>query len=140
MKKTIVFFLLFYFCIVSGVISQNPERFFSTEELILPGTYYYPEHWPASQWERDIKKMAELGFEFTHFGEFGWAAMEPEEGKYDFSWLDEAVRLAEKHGLKVIMCTPTPTPPAWLTSKHPDVLVKSDNGQVIQHGARQQAS
>lgn len=140
MKKTITFFLLIYLFFVSNLFSQSPDRFFPVEELILPGTYYYPEQWPSSQWERDIKKMAELGFEFTHFGEFAWSAMEPEEGKYDFSWLDESVRLAEKYGLKVIMCTPTPTPPAWLTNKYPDILVKSNSGQVIQHGARQQAS
>lgn len=38
--------------------------------------------------------------------------MEPEEGEYHFEWLDRAVSLAEKYGLKVIMCTPTPTPPS----------------------------
>lgn len=140
MKKTIGLLLLLNFFVVSSLFSQVAGRFFKTEELMLPGTYYYPEHWSSSQWERDIKNMADLGFEFTHFGEFAWSAMEPEEGKYDFSWLDEAVRLAEKYGLKVIMCTPTPTPPAWLTTKHPDVLVVNDNGQTIRHGARQQAS
>lgn len=137
-EKIIVAFLLLIYPLCG--FSQDPNRFFPKEDLILSGTYYYPEHWDKSQWERDIKKMAELGFDFTHFGEFAWANMEPEEGKYDFEWLDEAVRLAQKHGLKVIMCTPTPTPPAWLTEKHPEVLVVNDNGQRIEHGGRQQAS
>ena len=47
-----------------------------------------------------------MGIKFTHFAEFAWAMMEPEEGKYDFEWLDRAVSLAKKYGLKVIMCTP----------------------------------
>ena len=69
-----------------------------------------------------------MGIKFTHFAEFAWAMMEPEEGKYDFEWLDRAVSLAEKYGLKVIMCTPTPTPPAWLPKKYPDILIQRDNG------------
>ena len=44
--------------------------------------------------------------------EFAWAQLEPEEGKYDFAWLDKAVALAAKYDLKVIMCTSTATPPA----------------------------
>jgi beta-galactosidase len=127
-------------CCQITVDGRSPARFFPSEDLMLFGSYYYPEQWPASQWERDIKKMAEMGFEFTHFGEFAWSAMEPEEGKYDFRWLDEAVRLAGKYGLKVVLCTPTPTPPAWLTDKHPDVLAVNKHGMQVQHGGRQQAS
>ena len=84
--------------------------------------------------------MSGLGFDFTHYGEFAWAFMEPEEGKYDFAWLDKAVELAGRYNLKVVMCTPTPTPPAWLTQKHPDILMVNDDGRTVQHGARQQAS
>jgi tetratricopeptide (TPR) repeat protein len=71
--------------------------------------------------------MAELGFEFTHFGEFAWAFFEPSDGTFDFAWLDRALGLAEKHGLKVILCTPTPCPPAWLGEKFPEIyLVRGD--------------
>ena len=57
------------------------------------GVYYYPEHWPQEQWDRDFAKMEEMGFEFVHMGEFAWAFMEPEEGRFDFAWLDRAVEL-----------------------------------------------
>jgi beta-galactosidase len=120
--------------------AQKAEKFFDKKDLMLVGSYYYPEQWPESNWERDIKKMGSLGFEFTHFGEFAWSTMEPEEGKYNFEWLDKAVALAEKYNIKVVLCTPTPTPPAWLTQKHPDVLMVNAEGRTIQHGARQQAS
>lgn len=122
----------------NDVKSQN--TIFPDSELFATGVYYYPEHWPQEQWERDLKNIADLGFEFTHFGEFAWAFMEPEEGKYDFEWLDRAVELAAKYGLKVIMCTPTPTPPAWLTHKHPEVMIKNSSGVSAVHGTRQQAS
>lgn len=135
-----IFFPILAFVNSAGASTGDPSRFFVPDSLILPGVYYYPEQWPESQWERDFRNMAECGFEFTHFGEFAWAAMEPEEGRFDFQWLDKAVRMASEQGLKIIMCTPTPTPPAWLTHKHPDVLVVSSTGQRIEHGARQQAS
>lgn len=121
--------------------SQSPvDKCFPKEELFALGSYYYPEQWDSSQWERDLKKMSEMGINFTHFAEFAWAMMEPEEGKYNFEWLDKAVALAGKYGLKVILCTPTPTPPVWLSKKYPDILIQRDNGVTIQHGRRQHAS
>ncbi len=118
----------------------NPESYFHKADLMTIGTYYYPEHWPKEQWAKDLKKMADIGFEFTHFGEFAWAFIEPEEGKFDFTWLDEAVALAHQNGIKVIMCTSTPTPPAWLAQKHPEILMVNDEGTTMQHGSRQQIS
>ncbi|MDD4513984.1 beta-galactosidase [Massilibacteroides sp.] len=121
--------------------SQSPvDQSFSKKDLFALGSYYYPEQWNESQWERDLKKMSEMGIQFTHFGEFAWGMLEPEEGKYDFEWLDKAVSLAEKYGLKVIMCTPSPTPPVWLSKNYPDILTQRDNGVNIQHGRRQHAS
>jgi beta-galactosidase len=120
--------------------AQTSEKFFPKKDLMTIGSYYYPEQWPRQYWERDIKKMAEVGFDFTHYGEFAWAFIEPEEGKFDFKWLDEAVDLASKNGIKVIMCTSTPTPPAWLAQKHPEILMVNDNGITMQHGSRQQIS
>ena len=137
-KLTILITTLVTSGLVTIASAQKPV--FPDIELFATGVYYYPEHWPREQWDRDLKNMADMGFEFTHFGEFAWAFMEPEEGKYDFEWLDHAVELAAKYGLKVIMCTPTPTPPAWLTHKHPEVLIKNSLGIAAVHGTRQQAS
>jgi len=120
--------------------SSDGERYFPAEDLMNIGAYYYPEHWNEKHWERDLEKMAEMGFEFTHFGEFAWANMEPEEGKFDFTWLDKAVELAHRKGLKVIMCTPTATPPAWLTEKHPDILLVDENERKMRHGSRLHAN
>lgn len=124
------------FC--GGIFAQH--TWFNDKDLTLTGAYYYPEHWDESQWERDLKQMHELGFEFTHFAEFAWAQLEPQEGGYDFSWLDRAVALAAKYDLKVVMCTSTATPPVWLSRKYPEILLKSEDGTVQDHGARQHAS
>lgn len=128
----------FSLLVVSFLMMHNcfSQEYFKKEKLIETGVYYYPEAWDSSQWDRDFKNMAKMGFEFTHFAEFAWAMMEPAEGQFDFKWLDKAVGLAAKNGLKVIMCTPTPTPPVWLTKKYPEVLVVKENGQRAMHGTR----
>jgi len=116
------------------------KQYFKKSKLVVTGVYYYPEAWNPEQWDRDFAKMADMGFEFTHLAEFAWAQIEPEEGKYDFKWLDKAVELADKHHLKVIMCTPSATPPVWLTKKYPEVLLVKANGQTAMHGTREHYS
>ncbi len=119
---------------------QETGDYFPDQQLTTVGAYYYPEHWDESQWDRDLMKMAEMGFEFTHFAEFAWAQLEPEEGVYNFGWLDRAISLAAKHNLKVILCTSTATPPVWLVRKHPDILITNEDGTRYDHGSRQHAS
>ncbi len=128
--------------LIIGITSnaQKTKEYFSSKDLTSVGAYYYPEHWDESQWDRDLKKMADMGFEFTHFAEFAWAQLEPQEGVYDFKWLDKAVDIASKYNLKVIMCTSTATPPVWLVRKHPDVLIQHEDGTKDDHGSRQHAS
>lgn len=111
-------------------------KWWDPKELMPMGAYYYPEHWPASRWERDIKRMAAEGLKITHFGEFAWGALEPQEGVYRFGWLDTALNLCQKYGLKVMMCTPSPCPPAWLSTKYPEILITNAEGRVMRHGGR----
>ena len=133
-------FLAFLLLISTATFAQKIEQFFPKKDLTTVGVYYYPEHWDPAQWERDFQNMEKMGFEFTHFGEFAWAQLEPEEGKYDFKWLDKSLELAKKYHLKVIMCTSTATPPVWLVRKHPDVLATMEDGSKMDHGTRQHAT
>lgn len=138
MKKRLISCLM---CLaISFPVIHGQNGWFKDKDLTLTGAYYYPEHWNENEWERDLKKMHELGFEFTHFAEFAWAQLEPQEGVYDFSWLDKAVALADKYDLKVVMCTSTATPPVWLSRKYPEILLRDEQGNVMDHGARQHAS
>lgn len=141
MKISTISRLLAVVCLWGASVAASAgSKWFNPKDLILTGVYYYPEHWDESQWERDFKRMHELGFEFTHFAEFAWAQLEPEEGRYDFAWLDRAVALAAKYNLKVVMCTSTATPPVWLSRKYPEILLRNEDGTVLDHGARQHAS
>lgn len=126
--------------LVRNAEAQSADRFFNASDLMVTGTFYYPEHWPQSQWERDFQNMATMGFEYVHMAEFAWAFLEPEEGKFDFAWLDKAVELAAKNGLKVMLCTPTATIPVWMGIQYPEVYVMNSNYIRGEHGARQQNS
>ncbi len=86
------------------------------------GVCYYPEHWPRSFWPRDAEAMAELGLQFVRIGEFAWSRLEPRRGEFDFEWLDDVVELLAAAGLRIVMCTPTATPPKWLIDRWPEVL------------------
>ncbi|RMD89721.1 MAG: beta-galactosidase [Alphaproteobacteria bacterium] len=104
------------------------------------GVCYYPEHWHPEMWREDAARMAALGLRFVRIGEFAWARMEPEEGRYDWGWLDDAIATLGAAGLKVVLCTPTPTPPKWLTDRYPQVLRHAEDGLPMKHGSRRHVS
>jgi beta-galactosidase len=120
------------------VHAQNPE-WFPKRDMLTIGVYYYPEAWPQAQWARDMSNIRKLGMEFVHMGEFAWYFMEPEEGNYQFDWLEKNVSLAAQNGLKVILCTPSATPPIWLTRAHPEILMVDGRGRTMDHGSREHA-
>ena len=102
------------------------------------GAAYYPETWPLSYIPEDIELMQGAGCNVMRLGEFAWYRMEPKEGEYDFTWLHEAVdKMAEK-GILTVMCTPTCTPPRWLSVKYPEILSVDAEGRVFPHGSRRQ--
>lgn len=100
------------------------------------GVCYYPEQWPQSQWAEDARRMADLGLTWVRIGEFAWARMEPTPGEFDWEWLDQAIEILSNAGLKVVLGTPTATPPRWMLTKHPDMLALDRNGQPRGFGSR----
>jgi beta-galactosidase len=100
------------------------------------GVAYYPEHWPEENWTEDAKNIRECGMDGVRIGEFAWSRMEPKEGEFDFEWLDKAIKILGEAGLKVIIGTPTATPPSWLVHKHPEILPVDGNGMQMKNGVR----
>ena len=139
LKKLLSRFLLFVL-LTTSVRAQDKTQFFPKEDLMSLGIYYYPEHWDKNEWERDIKNIASLGFEFIHMAEFSWADLEPEEGVYDFAWLDEVIELASKHNLKVVLGTPTSITPVWMGIKYPEIYLMNADYIRQEHGTRDQQS
>jgi beta-galactosidase len=107
------------------------------DELTL-GVCYYPEHWTEELWEDDFRRMREINVSVIRMAEFSWAMLEPKEGVFDFRFFERVMDLAHRYGLKVILGTPTATPPAWLTHKYPEVLNVNKEGVVYRHGMRRQ--
>ncbi|GGX70902.1 beta-galactosidase [Litorimonas cladophorae] len=100
------------------------------------GVCYYPEHWPETSWETDAREMRELGLDWVRIGEFAWSKIEPRPGHFEWEWLDRAVSVLGEAGLKVVMGTPTATPPRWMLDKHPDMIAFDVNGRPRKFGSR----
>lgn len=100
------------------------------------GVCYYPEHWPEDIWAEDARRMAEAGLTWVRIGEFAWSRLEPEPGQLDFAWLDRAIAILGAAGLKLILGTPTATPPRWMLARHPDMLARDVEGRARKFGAR----
>ncbi|MBC8504598.1 MAG: beta-galactosidase [Anaerolineales bacterium] len=100
------------------------------------GVCYYPEHWPRERWPLDAQHMREAGISIVRIAEFAWALMEPSQGKYDWTWLDEAIQVLVAEGHEIVLCTPTAAPPAWLIQSHPDILPVDEDGRRLRFGSR----
>jgi len=100
------------------------------------GTCYYPEHWPEEIWAEDARRMAELGLTWVRIGEFAWSRLEPAPGDLRIDWLDRAIDTLHGAGLKVVLGTPTATPPRWMLARHPDVLAVDAEGRPRGFGSR----
>ena len=104
------------------------------------GVCYYPEHWPEDMWISDAQSMYKNGIRWVRIAEFAWSRIEPEPKKFDWAWLDKAVDILGNAGLKIVMCTPTATPPRWLINQMPDMLAVDQNGQKRKFGSRKHYS
>jgi len=100
------------------------------------GVCYYPEHWPEEMWAKDAADMVAAGITWVRIGEFAWSRMEAVPGTVTLDWLDRAIEVLGAAGLKVILGTPTATPPRWMIDKHPDMLAVDENGNPRKFGSR----
>ncbi len=100
------------------------------------GVCYYPEHWPEAWWADDARCMAEMGLSHVRIGEFAWSRIEPEPGRLEWDWLDRALQVLGDAGLKVILGTPTATPPKWLVDTMPEMIALDADGRPRGFGSR----
>ena len=100
------------------------------------GICYYPEQWPEDLWEQDAAEMVATGIEWVRVGEFAWSRYEPNPGEYHWDWLRRSLDILKKSGLKVVLGTPTATPPKWLMDQHPDIIALDEDGKPRRFGSR----
>ncbi len=103
----------------------------------LFGAPYYPEHWSAADRADDADRMADAGVNAVRMAEFAWDRIEPAPGRFDFALFDETIAALGERDIDTILCTPTATPPRWLTAEHPEWMRVDEDGRGMEHGTRQ---
>lgn len=104
--------------------SPNAHLIFGTgiEDTFIPqeavgqrklDEYELTQHY--AYWREDLKMVADAGAKYIRWG-IPWYLLEPENGHFDFSWIDEVVDLTEKLGLEVIVDLLHYGTPMWMTN------------------------
>jgi beta-galactosidase len=100
------------------------------------GGDYNPEQWDAATWAEDDELMRRARVNTVTVGVFSWALLEPEEGKFEFGWLDDTLDRLHAGGVRVVLATPTASPPPWFTLAYPDAMPVRPDGTRLWHGSR----
>ena len=106
------------------------------QKQLLFGTAYYDEYMPESRIDQDFTLMRQAGMNVIRIAESTWSTWEPEDGKFCFDSLHRMLEGAKRHGLSVIVGTPTYAIPSWLEKKYPDILAETHSGRP-HYGGRQ---
>jgi len=124
-------FLLFLMGALAG--AQAPVRFSN----VLYGDAYYHEYMPYDRLDKDVALMQQAGLTVVRMGESTWSLWEPEDGHFEYAWMDRVVDAMHKAGIKVIMGTPTYSIPTWMYHAHPEILARPLGGGNVFYGMRQ---
>ncbi len=111
------------------------KKFF---DKIIHGGDYNPEQWLDTPeiLDEDIRLMKLAHINSVTLGVFSWAVLEPEEGVYNFGWLDEIMDRMAENGISVVLATPSAARPHWLAEKYPEVLRTPESGIRNEFGVR----
>src|SRR5579859_1510272 len=105
---------------------------------VLHGGDYNPDQWLdyPEILKEDLRLMKLAHVNCASVGIFSWAQLEPEEGKFNFGWLDKVMDDLHANGVQVILATPTGAKPAWMSKKYPEIRRVDRNGLRQPHKGR----
>ena len=101
-------------------------------DKLLHGGDYNADQWWAQHPEvitEDFQLMPLAGCNAFSIGIFAWSSLEPQEGVYDFRWLDDIMDRLAQGGHKALLATPGAGKPNWLAAKYPEVRRVLPNGE-----------
>jgi beta-galactosidase len=100
-------------------------------DRLLHGGDYNPEQWMDAPgiWEEDRRLFRLAKINSASVGIFSWAALEPEEGRYDFGWLDRVMDGLARDGMRIVLATPSGAKPNWLGRKYEEVRIMNAEGR-----------
>lgn len=112
------------------------QQLFSKQ--LLHGADYNPEQWlhDPEILARDLEYMKASHSNVMSIGMFSWAKLEPQEGVFDFEWMDNVIENLHKNGISVFLSTPSGARPKWLADKYPEVLRVNGDRKRNLFGAR----
>lgn len=92
--------------------------------VMLHGGDYNPDQWLKTPdiLEQDMRLMKLSNCNAMSVGIFSWTSLEPEEGRYDFAWLDAVMDKLAENGLYAVLATPSGAKPAWMAQQYPEIL------------------
>ena len=93
MPRWVVVRLLLVLALPAGLAAQNSPEVFHPNQMntILYGVAYYPEYMPYDRLDTDVQLMQKAGISVVRIGESSWGLWEPEEGRFEFAWMDRVV-------------------------------------------------
>ncbi|MCU6496992.1 beta-galactosidase [Rugamonas sp. A1-17] len=133
LKRTLLSLALSYATAAACAPAAAPPPF----PTVLYGAAYYHEYMPYERLDKDVQMMKEAGFNVVRLGESTWSLWEPEDGRFEYAWMDRVIDAMGKAGIKVIMGTPTYSIPAWMARQNPEILARKFNGAQNTYGMRQ---
>jgi beta-galactosidase len=106
-------------------------------DTVLYGTAYYPEYMPYERTNEDIALMKKAGISVVRVGESTWGLWEPEDGRFEYGWMDSVIEKLHATSIRVVLGTPTYSIPVWMYKKHPEMVITKLGGQYMYYGMRQ---
>lgn len=138
-KTCLLFALSLVVILGSAAFAQQSAPAFRPDgmDTVLYGVAYYPEYMPYDRLDKDVELMQQAGLTVVRMGESSWGLWEPEDGKFEYAWMDRVIDKISKAGIRVILGTPTYSIPAWMYKEHPEIVVTRLDGKTITYGMRQ---
>jgi len=137
-KYSCKFILLVFLMTTFASLAQTRSAFSPNKmDTVLYGVAYYNEYMPYERLDEDVQLMQRAGLTVVRMGESSWGLWEPEDGRFEFAWMDRVIDRMQKAGIKVILGTPTYSVPAWMYKEHPEIFITRFGGHTVTFGYRQ---
>jgi beta-galactosidase len=104
----------------------------------LHGGDYNPDQWldRPDVLAEDMRLMKLARCNAMSVGIFAWTALEPEEGRFTFGWLDRVMDDLAANGVYAVLATPSGSKPAWMSARYPEIRRVSVDGRRDPHRGR----
>ena len=80
--------------------AQKETRIYQFDKPLY-GAAYYAEYTPTNRLDEDIRLMKEAHLTVVRVGESTWSIFEPQDGQFEFAWMDRIIDALYNAGIKV---------------------------------------